>query len=45
VDGVHEYGLGETVNLYLDPRRLFVFSDTGTLAAAPERTLNNRGTA
>lgn len=45
VEGVHEYSLGETVNLYLDPRRLFVFNSTGELVAAPERTLNNKETA
>ncbi|MBI4734860.1 MAG: ABC transporter ATP-binding protein [candidate division NC10 bacterium] len=45
VEGVHEYGLGEAVNLHLDPRRLFIFNSAGNLVAAPERTLNNRRTA
>ncbi len=37
LEGVHEYALGEAVNLHLDPKRLFVFDGAGRLAAAPAR--------
>jgi glycerol transport system ATP-binding protein len=37
LNGVHRYALGEAVNLYLDPDRLFVFDGTGQLAAGPAR--------
>jgi glycerol transport system ATP-binding protein len=35
LEGVHEFGLGDEINLYLDPRRLFVFNGAGDLVAAP----------
>ena len=36
VEGVHTYSLGEAIDFYLDPSRLFVFSETGKLAAVPD---------
>jgi glycerol transport system ATP-binding protein len=34
LEGVHEFALGEEINLHLDPDRLFVFDGAGGLAAA-----------
>jgi glycerol transport system ATP-binding protein len=34
-EGVHDYALGQPVTLYIDPRRLYVFDGSGSLAAAP----------
>ena len=36
-EGVHSYALGEAVRIHVDPARLYVFAEDGTLAAAPER--------
>ena len=33
--GVHDLGIGQAVDLFLDPARFFVFEESGTLAAAP----------
>jgi len=33
--GVHELGVGEPVEVWLEPRRFFVFDKAGDLAAAP----------
>lgn len=35
--GVHDFGLGERVTVYVDPNHLFAFDDRGRLAAAPGR--------
>ncbi len=35
--GVHPLRAGQSVNLRIDPKRLFVFDPAGTLRAAPER--------
>ncbi len=40
LEGVHEFALGEELNLHLDPDRLFVFDGAGGLAAAA--ALNGR---
>jgi glycerol transport system ATP-binding protein len=34
--GVHDLGIGQPVELFLDPGRFFVFDASGRLAAAPE---------
>jgi glycerol transport system ATP-binding protein len=36
-EGVHRYELGQSVVLYIDPKRLYVFDEAGRLAAAPAR--------
>ena len=38
-EGVHEHGLGEPVQVYLDPRRLYAFDRDGALEAAPARAV------
>jgi glycerol transport system ATP-binding protein len=43
LQGVHEFGLGNEINLYLDPRRLFVFDGAGKLVAAPEENAGGTG--
>ncbi len=43
LQGVHEFGLGDGVNLYLDPRRLFVFDGAGGLVAAPGENAGRTG--
>lgn len=35
VEGVHAYGLGDPITVYIDPGRLFAFDSAGQLAAAP----------
>ena len=42
VEGVHLYGLGEAIRFYLDPDRLFVFSEAGKLVAVPEGVADDR---
>jgi glycerol transport system ATP-binding protein len=37
LEGVHSYQLGQEVVLHLNPNRLFAFSSSGELAAAPSR--------
>ena len=37
LEGVHEFALGEEINLHLEPDRLFVFDGAGGLAAAAAR--------
>jgi glycerol transport system ATP-binding protein len=37
IDGVHPFDLGQAVTLYLDPKRLYAFADSGQLVAAPSR--------
>jgi glycerol transport system ATP-binding protein len=37
IEGVHQLGLGQKVTLYLDPKRLYAFADSGQLVAAPVR--------
>jgi glycerol transport system ATP-binding protein len=44
VEGVHGYRLGEAIQFYLDPNRLFVFSDAGDLVAVPEGVADDRRT-
>ena len=44
VEGVHGYRLGEAIQFYLDPNRLFVFSDAGDLVAVPEGVAEDRRT-
>jgi glycerol transport system ATP-binding protein len=44
LQGVHEFGLGDEINLYLDPRRLFVFDSAGNLVAAPAENAGGTGT-
>jgi len=39
--GVHTFGYDQQTTLYLDPQRLFVFDQTGTLVAAPARNGND----
>jgi glycerol transport system ATP-binding protein len=34
--GVHDLGLGQPVEIYLDPSRFFIFDASGALAAAPD---------
>jgi glycerol transport system ATP-binding protein len=36
-EGVHSYGLGDTIPIYIDPTRIFVFAPDGRLLAAPSR--------
>ncbi len=36
VGGVHSFDIGEAIQFYLDPNRLFVFDGAGKLVAAPE---------
>jgi len=43
LQGVHEFGLGDEISLYLDPRRLFVFDGAGKLVAAPEENAGATG--
>ena len=38
-EGVHEHALGEPVQVYLDPARLYAFDRDGTLEAAPVRAV------
>jgi hypothetical protein len=42
VEGVHSYSLGEIVHFYLDPSRLFVFSEAGKLVAVPDDVAGDR---
>jgi glycerol transport system ATP-binding protein len=42
VEGVHSYGLGETIQFYLDPNQLFVFSGAGKLVAVPASAAGDR---
>jgi glycerol transport system ATP-binding protein len=37
IEGVHQFDLGQAVTLYLDPKRLYAFADSGQLVAAPTR--------
>lgn len=37
IEGVHQFDLGQNVTLYLDPKRLYAFADSGQLVAAPFR--------
>jgi glycerol transport system ATP-binding protein len=37
IEGVHQFDLGQTVTLYLDPKRLYAFAQDGALVAAPQR--------
>jgi len=43
LQGVHQFGLGDQINLYLDPRRLFVFDGDGKLVAAPAENAGGTG--
>jgi glycerol transport system ATP-binding protein len=43
VNGIHTYDLGEAIQFYLDPNRLFVFDRSGRLVAAPERPATSEG--
>ena len=36
VEGIHSFGLGEAIQFYLNPNRLFVFDGSGKLVAVPE---------
>ena len=36
VEGIHGFDLGEAIQFYLDPNRLFVFDGSGKLVAVPE---------
>ena len=36
VEGIHGFSLGEAIQFYLDPNRLFVFDGSGKLVAVPE---------
>ena len=45
LEGVHEFALGEEINLHLDPDRLFVFDGAGGLAAAAAQSGQSRGGA
>jgi glycerol transport system ATP-binding protein len=40
IEGVHRFDLGQTVTLYLEPKRLYAFADSGQLVAAPSRIKN-----
>ena len=42
VDGVCGYRLGEAIQFYLDPNRLFVFDNAGNLVAVPEGVADDR---
>ena len=44
LQGVHQFGLGDEINLYLDPRLLFVFDSAGNLVAAPAENPGGTGT-
>jgi hypothetical protein len=35
--GVHEHALGQPVQVFVDPARLYAFAGTGALEAAPPR--------
>ncbi len=37
VEGIHSFDLGEAIQFYLDPNRLFVFDDAGKLVAVPDQ--------
>jgi glycerol transport system ATP-binding protein len=43
LQGVHEFGLGDEISLYLDPCRLFVFDGAGDLVAAPGDSADRTG--
>ena len=43
LQGVHKFGLGDEINLYLDPRRVFVFGGAGDLVAAPGQNASGTG--
>ena len=43
LQGVHEFGLGDGIDLYLDPRRVFVFDGGGGLVAAPAEHAGRTG--
>lgn len=36
-DGIHEFHMGESLTVYMDPRHLFAFDMGGALAAAPSQ--------
>jgi glycerol transport system ATP-binding protein len=36
-DGVHEFRIGQRLKIYLDPRHVFAFDESGLLRAAPTR--------
>jgi glycerol transport system ATP-binding protein len=35
LEGIHDYGIGERLNVSIDPDRLFLFDTSGVLCAAP----------
>lgn len=37
IEGVHQFDLGQAVTLYLDPKRLYAFAESGQLVAVPSR--------
>ena len=43
LQGVHKFGLGDEISLYLDPHRLFVFDSAGDLVAAPGANAGGTG--
>ncbi|MDX1606274.1 MAG: ABC transporter ATP-binding protein, partial [Candidatus Competibacterales bacterium] len=36
-EGAHEFHLGDKISVFVDPRRLFVFDESGSLVANPSR--------
>jgi len=40
--GVHDYHLGDKLNVYVNPRHLFAFDSEGNLAAAPSQNAVDR---
>lgn len=44
IEGVHRFDLGQAVTLYLEPKRLYAFADSGQLVAAPSRAVSLKPT-
>jgi glycerol transport system ATP-binding protein len=40
IEGVHKFDLGQPVTLYLEPKRLYAFAESGKLVAAPSRAVS-----
>lgn len=43
VEGIHGFDLGEAIQFYLDPNRLFIFDNAGKLVAVPEQGGSSEG--
>ena len=41
-EGIHDFDLGQQIQVYFDPRHIFAFDEQGRLAAAPDRKFETR---